>query len=427
MVDANVHFLFTVLFFLVLCSAFFSSAETGMMSLNRYRLRHLLRKGVPAAKRVTLLLERTDRLLSLILIGNTFANILASSVATIIAAHYFGDVGVFLCTILLAMVVLIFGETAPKTLAALYPMRLAFIVSLPLQILLKIMYPLVFLVNSVSNATLKLFRVKMRKHGLEPLTAEELRTVVHEASGKISANYQKMLLRILDLEHVTVSDVMVPRSEVHGIDLQDDWDLIVKQLAECQHAFLPIYRENLDRVQGLLNLRKVLTAMQEGELSKTKLQRLADEVYFVPENAELNKQLLNFQHQQKSIALVVDEYGDIQGLVTLQDVLEEIVGEFAKGMDDSAELVCLQKDGSYLVDGGISMRDLTRLTHWEFPINGPKTLSGLIIEYLEMIPEPGVGVRVAGYPMEILEMADNRVKQVRVIPKLHRHGRQRSV
>lgn len=407
-----------LLVLLVLLSGFFSSSETGMMSLNRYRLRHLLRKGIPAAKRVSKLLERPDRLLGIILIGNTFANILASAVATVVAVHFFGDLGVFIATVCLTLIILIFAETAPKTLAALYPMRLAFFVSLPLQFLLKILYPLVLFVNGISNATLRLFRIRVGHRGVEPLSAEELRTVVNEATGKISANYQKMLLRILDLEQVTVYDAMVPKSEVVGIDLQDDWSIIREQIAQCEHAYMPIYREHLDKVQGMLNLRRVLTEMRDEALSKTKLQKLAEPVYFVPENAQLNKQLLNFQDQQKSVALVVDEYGDVQGLITLQDVLEEIVGEFSKGMGESSDLIRALKNGSYLVDGGIAIRDLNRLMKWHLPTSGPKTLGGLMVEHLEMIPSPGIGARVAGYPMEVKKVADNRIIEVIIWPKL---------
>ncbi len=412
--------LFLVLILLILLSGFFSSSETGMMSLNRYRLRHLARKGKPKAKRVALLLERPDRLLGVILLGNTFANILASAIATAIAVRYFGEVGVLLAAIALTLVILIFAETTPKTFAAIHPMQVAFRTSLPLTILLKLFYPLVWSVNGIANGILLLFRVKVGKRTIEPLSAEELRTVVHEAKGKISSDYQQMLLRVLDLEQVTIEDVMVPKAEIHGIDLQESWDKILYELTHCKHAYLPIYRENIDQVMGVLNLRKVLSILQQRHLTKDDLLQLADKVYFIPEGASLNQQLLNFQDQHKSIGLVVDEYGDIQGLVTLQDVLEEIVGEFSRDVEDVSRLVNTLRDGSCLVDGRISVRELNRLTKWNLPVEGPKTLSGLVIEYLEMIPIVGVGARIAGYPMEVLEVSGNTVRQLKVWPKLYK-------
>src|SRR3990167_1898164 len=388
-----------------------------MMALNRYRLRHLVRKGNVAAKRVSELLNRTDRLLGIILLGNTFANILASAVATIIGVYYFGDVGVFAVTILLTLVILIFAETAPKTLAALYPQRVAFPVSLPLKILLIFLYPLVWFINMVANGILSLFRIKVHDHVAEPLSAEELRTVVYEATGKISSGYQKMLLRILSLGQITIEDVMVPRNEINGIDISDEWDKILKQLSDVEHARMPIYRESIDHVIGMLNMRKLLTLLPQGELTKDKLVKLASEVTFIPEMTLLSRQLLNFQKENKTIGLVVDEYGDIQGLVTLQDILEEIVGEFAMDMEDVARLIQPQKDGSYVVDARISLRDLNRVTGWELPIEGPKTLSGLVVEYLEMIPIAGIGLRVVGYPMEVLKVSGNTVRMVQVWPE----------
>lgn len=420
MTGEHYHILLILLVALILLSGFFSGSETGMMSLNRYRLRHLARKGLPNAKRVSRLLERPDRLLGVILIGNTFANVLASAIATVIAVHFFGDVGVLIATILLTLVILIFAETAPKTLAALYPEKVAYPFSLPLKILLKVFYPLVWVVNGFANALLRLFGIKVDKHKFEPLSLEELRTLVHEATGKIATNYQQMLLRILDLEQITVEDVMIPRNAIYGIDLEDNWDTILERLAKCGHAFVPLYRDNIDHVVGMLNTRKVLSSMQQQALNKKILLSIAEDVYFVPEGAILNRQLLNFQNQRKSIGLVVDEYGDIQGLVTLQDVLEEIVGEFARDIDETTRYVRKQRDGSYLIDGRITIRDLNRATRWNLPLEGPKTLSGLIVENLESIPAAGVSLRIAGYPMEVVRVSGNTVRQVKILPDLYR-------
>jgi len=404
---------------MIILSAFFSGSETGMMSINRYRLRYWARKGRADAKRVSQLLERPDRLLGVILIGNTFANILAAAITTMIASHYFGDLGVFIATIILTFVILIFAETAPKTLAAFHPEKVAFPASWPLKILLKILYPLVWFVNSIANSVLRLFRVTVRSRGVEPLSLEELRILVHESTGKIARNYQQMLLRILDLEQVTIEDVMVPRSAIYGIDIHDEWDTILEQLLSCPHGFVPVYRDNIDQVLGMLNLRTVLARMQKGDILKDDLLAIADKVYFVPEGALLNRQLLYFQSQQQSVGVVVDEYGDIQGLVTLQDILEEIVGEFASDIDVSERLVKKQKDESYLVNARISVRDLNRITHWKFPMEGPKTLGGLIVEHLEFIPKSNVCMRIAGYPIELLKIRGNVIVLVKILPELH--------
>jgi Mg2+/Co2+ transporter CorB len=405
---------------LLLFSVFFSASETGMMSLNRYRLKHLARKGSQSAKLTAKLIERPDQLLGVILIGNTFANILASAVTSILAAHYFGDLGILLSTIALALVILIFGETAPKTLAALHPERVAFLVAWPLKYLLKILYPLVWFVNVIANGVLRLFRIHVNSHRSEALSLDELRTIVHESSNKISSNYKKMLLRILDLEQVTVDDVMVPRSEIYGIDLHDEWSVILDQLLNCPHAHVPLYRGSIDHVAGMLNLRKILIFLQKHNIDKESLMTVAEKVYFVPKGAILNRQLLNFQHEQQAAGLVVDEYGDIQGLITLQDVVQEVVGEFAQDVNVLDDMIQPQADGSYIVDGRINMRDLNRSMHWDLPLEGPKTLSGLIVEYVEMIPRVGLGLRIGGYPMEVLKVRGNAVRWVKIMPELKR-------
>ncbi len=409
-----------LLIFLILLCAFFSSSETGMMSINRYRLQHLVRKNNRAAKRVNDLLKRPDRLLGVILIGNTFATILASSVATMVASRWFGELGIWVVTILLTLVILIFAETAPKTLAALYPQKVAFKVSLALKFLLNLFYPLVWFVNGIANGFLYLFGVRVHQHAAEPLTADELRTVVNEAKGMISSNYHQMLIRILGMEQVTIEHAMVPRSDIDGIDIDEGWDKVVEQIQHCNHRYMPVYRESIDQVEGMLAVRRALALLSQGLLTPETLMSSLVEIYFIPEGTLLNKQLLNFQQRKIHIGLVVDEYGDIQGLLNLNDILEEIVGEFATDIEQVLLQVQKQKDGSYLVDGSISLRDLQRMTSWEFPSSGPKTLSGLIIEQLEMIPIKGIGLRVAGYPMEVLEVADNTIRIVQVWPDLHR-------
>ena len=416
MTNLNTTSLFIILGALILVSAFFSGSETGMMAINRYRLRHLARRGHLSALRVTRLLQRPDRLLGVILVGNTFANILASAIATLISVHFFGELGVAVATILLTFVVLIFAETMPKTLAALHPQPVAFFTSKVLRGLLIIFYPLIWVINGISNGFLRLFGVSVVSHKAEQLSVDELRTVVLEASGKISGAHQQMLLRILELEQATVDAVMVPRNEIQGIDVTHESEIIFQQLLNSSYQYLPVYREDIDHVIGILNVQKVIPLLRKQEFTIEKLLNLLDEVYYIPEVTLMNRQLLNFQQENQNMGLVVDEYGDIQGLITLQDILEEIVGQFAVDVADIERLVRQQKDGSYLVDGAISIRDLNRMTLWNLPTDGPRTLSGLIVEKLEMIPISDVGLRISGYPMEVIKVSENKIRLVRILP-----------
>ncbi len=384
-----------------------------MMSLNRYRLRHMARSGDKSAKRVMRLLARVDRLLGIILIGNTFANILASAVATIIAVHFFGDLGVLISTIALTLIILIFAEITPKTIAAIHPQKIAAISSGPLSVLLKILYPIVWFANTVANSIIKLLHIKVESRVHDPLSSEELQTVVREAGTHIGSEPQDILLRVLELEKVTVDDVMIPRNEIVGIDLEDEWDDILHQLTSSHHTRLVLYRDDINDAQGMIHLRQVLALFTANRLSKTTLINLARDVYFVPEGTPLSTQLLNFKKEEHRTGLVVDEYGDIQGLVTLEDILEEIVGEFASEMDQKEEDVFPQKDGSFLILGSANIRELNREMNWDLPIEGAKTLSGLIVEFLEDIPKVGTGVCIGGYPMEVAKVGDNMVKLVR--------------
>lgn len=402
---------------LILLSAFFSASETGMMSINRYRIRHLARTGDKTALRICKLLERPDRLLGVILTGNTFANILASSIATVIAVHFFGDVGVIIVTVLLTLVILIFAEMAPKTLAALYSQAVASTASLPLAFLLKVLYPVVWTMNTIANGILRLFKINVEKAGIDRLSAEELRSVVLESSGRISKQHQEMLLRILETEHVTVDDIMIPRNEIIGIDINDDWEKVVDFLTSSSHTKLPLYKDDIDNVIGILHVREALKLLGQNRLDKDSLRQVAREVYFIPEGTPLHVQLLNFRTEQRRSALVVDEYGDIQGLITLEDVLEEIVGEFKADIPTASKYVEPQTDGSFVIDGTVNIRELNRLMGWQLPVDGPKTLSGLIIEYLEFIPEAQTCLRLAGYPMEVTMVQGNLIRSVNVFPK----------
>ncbi|MCX7120458.1 MAG: CNNM domain-containing protein [Gammaproteobacteria bacterium] len=403
-----------LLIFLILLAAFFSASETGMMAVNRYRLRHLARKSDVRAMRALKLLERPDRLLGMILIGNTFAAILASSIVTMVAIKFYGDLGALLGTIVLTFVILIVAETAPKTFAALYSQRVALLFSRPLQCLLKIFYPLVWLVNLLANGLLRLGGIHVHKNEAETLSMDELRSVVHEATGKTSLHYQEMLLRVLDLQQVTVEEIMVPKNEIYGIDLMQDWDTLVSQLLESTHAYLPVYREHIDKTLGMLILRDVLVMLRNTDFDLNSLERMMQEVYFIPEGVFLHNQVLNFQKEKKHVGLIVDEYGDIQGLLTLRDLMEEIAGDFAMSAVEVERFIAPQEDGSVLVDGSISIRVLNRLANWHFPVNGPRTLSGLIIESLESIPKTLVCISIAGYRIEVLAVSRNTIQQVRI-------------
>jgi Mg2+/Co2+ transporter CorB len=406
--------LFGALAFLIILSAFFSGSETGLMTLNRYRLRHLVRARHPAAIRAQKLLERPDRLIGLILLGNNFVNILASTLTAVIAVRLIGEAGLVIGAALLTLVILIFAEVTPKTLAALHPERVAFPAAFIYGPLLWLMYPFVWVVNSIANALLKVIGVRPEESAADALSQEELRTVVLEAGAMIPKRHQDMLLNILDLEKVTVEDIMIPRKEVTGINLEDDWNTIVRQITSSQYTRLPVFRDSIDNVVGFIHLRKVLPLLKRNRLDKQTLESLIREPLFVPENTPLNRQLLNFQRERRRVGLVVDEYGDIQGLVTLEDILEEVVGEFTTDPLTSSRDYIPEEDGSFLVSGTTNVRDLNRALEMELPIDGPKTLNGLVLEYLEDIPEPGTSVLLAGYPIDIVQTKGNLVKTLRV-------------
>ncbi|GLO61842.1 hemolysin [Vibrio sp. MACH09] len=416
--DISTGVLFTLLACLIVISGYFSGSETGMMSLNRYRLKHLSSQGHKGAKRVEKLLSRPDRLIGLILIGNNLVNILASAIATILGMRLYGDLGVAIATGLLTLVVLVFAEVTPKTLAALYPERVSFISSIVLNVLMKLLAPLVLLVNLITNTVLRLIGIKAT-HGTEdPLSSDELRTVVNEAGGLIPRRHQDMLISILDLENVTVNDIMVPRNEITGIDINDDWKSIVRQLTHSPHGKIVLYRDQIDEVVGMLRLRESYRLMLEkNEFTKETLLRAADEVYFIPEATPLNVQLLKFQRNKERIGLIVDEYGDIIGLITLEDILEEIVGEFTTSITPSlSEEITPQSDGSFLIEGSANIRDINKGLQWDLPTDGPRTLNGLILEYLEDIPESKLSIEIEQHQMEIVDFTENKISLVKVFP-----------
>ena len=419
MSDISTGMLFGILLFLILLSGFFSGSETALMTLNRYRLRHLAKAGHKGAIRANRLLERPDRLIGLILLGNNFVNIMASSLATIIALRLGGEAAIAVAAFLLTLIILIFAEVAPKTLAALKPEKLAFPAALVYTPLLRILYPLVWVVNGIANYVLRFLNVSPEDADGHLLSQEELRTVVIEAGAMIPKRHQKMLLSILDLEKLVVEDIMIPRNEVDGIDLEEPIEEIIKHLQNSAYTRLPVFDGSIDNIVGTIHVRKAMHALTHGQLTHDVIRENCIPPYFIPEGTQLNRQLINFQRNKHRIGMIVDEYGDLLGLVTLVDLLEEIVGEFSTDPADSVQEVQPQEDGSFLVSGSANIKELVRTFHWELPLDGPRTVSGLIIEYMETIPEPGTSLLLAGYPVEILQIKDNRVRMIRIQPEKH--------
>lgn len=395
-------------------SGFFSSSEIGMMSLNRYRLRHLVKKNNKQAVRVSKMLARPDKLLSVILIGNTLANIIASTIATLIGQRLFGDVGVAVATAVLSLVILIFSEMAPKTLAAIYPQQVAFNTSLPLQLLQTLLAPLVQIISWATNAILYCFGISINEAQKESLSGEELRSVVHEAGGLLPIEHKSMLISLLDLEQATVEDIMVPKSDIIGLDLDQSWHQLLHQLETSQHTRLPLYRDSIDNLLGMIHVRDVLNLSLDGCLDMDNLLKIADAPYFIPEATPLNVQILNFRKMKRRSCFVVDEYGDLQGLVTMEDILEEIVGEFTTDIADLSKDIIPQDDGSAIVDASITLRNLQRILNWQLPNMGPRTLSGLIIEYLGYIPPSDCCLQIENFRIEILKVGDNTIKTVQM-------------
>ena len=386
------------------------------MSLNRYRLRHKARAGHRGAKLAENLLQKPDRLIGLILLGNNLVNMTAAALVAVISLQLGGEAALAVGTFLLTLVVLIFAETAPKTLAALHPERVAYPAAYVYYPLLKVLYPLVWLTNVLSNGVLYLLGLRSRDGDSDALSREELRTVVFEAGTRISHKYRSMLINILDLEKVTVDDVMVPHNEVVGIDLDDDIADIKTAIRDSDHTRLPVYRDNIDDVIGLLHLRKLANLSGKASIEKEDIESSVAQPYFVPEGTPLSTQLVQFQKDKQRFAMVVDEYGDIQGIVTLEDILEEIVGEFTTDPADKVEDVVRETGNSFLVNGAANIREINRDMNWSLPTDGPKTLNGLVLEYLETIPEQGICFKIAGYPIEIVEINENRVQTARIKP-----------
>lgn len=414
--DIHLGLLLIILAILLFLSAFFSGTETALMSVNRYRLRHQAQNGHRGAILADRLLQRPDRLIGVILLGNNIVNIAAAQLVGYLALRLGGAWWVAASAVLFTLVVLIFAEVTPKTLAALHPERIALPAAFVYYPLQKVAWPIVWLINLISNGLLRLGGVHADKSGVDHLTIEELRTLVTEAGALLPRRRHRMLLRILELQDVTVDDVMVPHNEIVGINLDDSHEQTLAQIRGSRFTRLPVYRDTIDNVTGVLHLQRLIQTTSLDTLSRAKLLTLLEEPYFVPEGTPLNQQLVQFQRNHRRIAFVVDEYGDIQGIVTLEDILEEIVGEFSAEQQPETRDVVREEAGSFVVNASANVRALNRMMNWHLPTDGPKTLNGLILEQLEAIPQNGTGLMLDDYPVEILQIGDNSVKSVRISP-----------
>lgn len=407
--------LFGILVTMLILSAFFAGSETALMSLNRYRLRHLVKLKHPGAIKAQKLLQRPDHLLGLMLLGNIFINNFAASLTTVIAIKLYTDDEsvIAVSTGILTIVMLICSEVTPKTLAAINPEPLAFPAAWVYMPLLKLLYPIVWFINLFVNLLLRVVGIDVKKNRHDALNKDELKSVISDAESLMPPRYQKMLMGILDLESATVEDIMTPRKEIVGIDLELPIEDIVDRIKASPHTRLPVYKTSIDRIIGFIHLRKILLLLNQEDFDKQTIINCLDKPSFIPESTPVHNQMHRFKHEKIRIGLVVDEYGDVQGLVTMDDLLQEIVGELIT--DDVA--VRAQSDGSYLVDANITIRELNRVTQWSLPTEGPKTLNGLIIEFMETIPEAGTGIRLHDYLLEIIRRDENSVKLVKFLPR----------
>ncbi len=406
-----------LLVFLLLLSAFFSGSETALLTMNRYRLRHLARQGHLGARLAEKLLARPDRLISLILIGNNVANTLATALVTLVALRIGGPGGVAIASVALAFVIMVFSEVMPKTLGALRSEQVALPAAIIYFALLKVTLPVVWLVSAISNGLLRLVGIRTDQARQHNLTLEELRTIVTESGAMLPRRRQRMLMSILELEDMIVDELMIPDNELVGIDLDDEWPAIVATISRSPHSRLPVYRGNIENIVGLLQVRSLVSVMT-GSLDQAAIEKLMAEPFFVPEGTSVHGVLAQFHRTGQRTAFVVDEYGDIQGMVTIEDILEEILGGFSTTAEATEGEV--RKDAAtpatWVVNAGISIRTLNRRLHWQLPTDGPTTLNGLILEQLETFPTPGTVVAIRGYEVEVLATGDNVISSVRIRP-----------
>ena len=415
MTELSTENLFVILFILLVMSAFFSGAETSLMSVNRYKLKHKHKQGDKLASKVTYLIKNPDKTLSLILLMNNFVNILASAISTIIAIKLYGEAGIAISVIVLTVVILIFAEVTPKTLAALHADKIAYPVSWLLYPLMKILRPIIMIINVITKGILRILGIKDNKINQELLTKDEIKLIVKESSQRIPKSHEDMIVNMLDLEKVKVEDAMIPRSEVYAVDIDDDLAVITKKLTTSKHTRIPIYHQDINKLLGFLHKRKVMEMIVTNNFSKDFIKEAVSQPYYIPEDTSLTSQLISFKKERKRIGCVVDEYGDVKGLVTLNDILEEIVGEFS---DDNKDLGIIKiSNNSYVIDGSIQIREINKLLDWKISENVAKTINGYILECLENIPKKCETFTNEGYVFEIIEISNNFVNNVKVTKK----------
>lgn len=418
MEEISVSTLIIILIIMIILSAYFSASETGIMTINRYRLRHLAKDGNKAACRVESLLKYPDRLITLILISNNLINISASSLATILGMKLYDDIGVAVVTGILTFIIIFFAEMLPKTMAAIYPEKVAFFSSILLKPLQKITLPIVLLFNTITVIFMKFFGVKSSFINTDAISKDELRTIVNESKSKLSKRNQNMLISILDLDKITVGNIMVPRNEIFGIDINTDWKSIIKQLTHSPHGRIVLYRKTLDDIIGVLRVREAYRLMiEKNKFNKQNLIRAVDKIYFIPESTPLNIQLIKFQNNKEKIGIVVNEYGDIQGLITVEDILKEIVGDFSNSLSENLiEEKLIKIKGSVTIDGTTNIREINKILDWNLPINGARTINGLLLEELGDIPLLNTKIKINNYHFEVLSIDGNVIKEVKVTP-----------
>lgn len=401
-------------------SAFFSCAETAFMASNRYRLKHAANLKKRTAIITLHLLQRPDRLLGLLLVGNTLANVGTASIVTYLTIAMWEPEHVWFTTLILTIVLLVFAETAPKTLASLYPEKLSRLVVLPIYYLCKIFRPFIYIINFLANNTLRICGFKIVNPSAESLSDDELRTVIYESNSKFSPYYQNMLLRVIDLRTLTVNDIMIAGHEIQGLDISLPWEKLSVQLANMKNDWTPVYRENVNQILGVLHSSDLVGSLLMNEKidNVEQLINLVRVPYFIPEKTKLNMQLHNFKLKRELVAFVVDEYGEVLGMITMDDILAEIVGEFTFALNDFVKIMQWQEDGSCLVEGLVPVRDFNRFTNWQLPTRGSRTINGLITDYLEALPRSGVGLLIAHHPIEIVSAKNNRVQLARIMPRL---------
>tara|TARA_Y100000992_G_scaffold111938_1_gene72952 strand:- start:36 stop:1283 length:1248 start_codon:yes stop_codon:yes gene_type:complete len=415
MTDISIENLFIILFILLLLSAFLSGSETSLMSVNRYKLKHRFKSGEKSAEKVNFLVTNPDKTLGLILLLNNFVNILASAISTLIAVQLYGQAGVAISVFVLTIIILIFAEVTPKTFAALYPDKIAYPISWVFYLLMKVFYPLVIVINFLSRLLLRIFGIKSEYVNQELLTKDEIKLIVKESSERIPKSHEDMIVNMLDLEKVKVEDAMIPRGELIAVDIESDKDQISKSILKCKHTRIPIYRGELNKLLGFLHKRKIIEMLVEGNITKEKIIDNINPPYFIPEDTSLTSQLIEFKKERKRIGFVVDEYGDVKGVVTLDDILEEIVGDYKNTNKENG--IRKINDKIYLVDGTVQVREINKILNWKIPENVAKTINGFILESLEDIPSKGVIFDRSGYSFEIIEVSNNFVNNVKVIKR----------